>query len=201
MADGSDSSNVRNLTDAVRRVRIAEADRSDGLADLQEAERARLEMLAEELRDVFAEVPAEDDQFILTVTTGTQPRLWIDMTAFIAVGRDRRTYRFLKDTRLGRTVILESPSLDDVADTVTNYVAERIIERERVLEADWLSKRIRQGPKRRLETIAGRQPIVEIGRRRRLDRRAAGWIVAGFLAGVLIGAVALLAYAWVRVPI
>ena len=145
--------------------------------------------------------PAEDDQFILTVTTGTQPRLWIDMTAFIAVGRDRRTYRFLKDTRLGRTVILESPSLDDVADTVTNYVAERIIERERVLEADWLSKRIRQGPKRRLETIAGRQPIVEIGRRRWLNRRAAGWIVAGFLAGVLIGAVALLAYAWVRVPI
>ena len=52
---GSSTSNVRNLTDAMRKVRIAEADRSDGFVDLQEAERARLEMLADELRDVFAE--------------------------------------------------------------------------------------------------------------------------------------------------
>ena len=47
---GSSSSNVRSLTDAMRKVRIAEADRSDGFVDLQEAERARLDMLADELR-------------------------------------------------------------------------------------------------------------------------------------------------------
>ena len=203
MADGPDSSqsNVRNLTDAIRRVRIAEADRSDGFVDMQEAERARLDMLAEELRDVFAEVPSEDDQFVFSVSTGTQPRLWIDMTAFVVVGRDRRTYRFLKDTRLGRTVILETASLDDVADTVTNYVAERVIERERAIEGDWLSKRIRQDPKRRLDAIGDRPPVPEMRRQRVLDGRATGWIVAGFLGGILVGAMALLIYAWVNVAV
>ena len=197
---GSSPSNVRNLNDAIRKVRIAEADRSDGFADLQEAERARLEMLADELRDVFADIPPENDQFVFSVSTGTQPRLWIDMTAFVVVGRDRRTYRFLKDTRLGRTVILESPSIDDVADTVTNYVAERVIERERAMEGDWLSKRIRQDAKRRPEREDGSLvQMPEFPRRRRtIDARATGWIVAGFLGGVLIGVIALLAYAWTR---
>lgn len=191
------TSNVRNLTDAIRRVRIAEADRTDGFVDLQEAERARLEMLADELRDVFADVPEDDDQFILKVSTGSQPRLWIDMTAFVVVGRDRRTYRFLKDTRLGRTVILESPSLDDVADTVTNYIAERVIERERSMESDWLTKRIRQEPRKRPDGEGeSLVRIPEIRRGRILDSRALGWVLAGFLGGVLIGVIALLAYAW-----
>jgi hypothetical protein len=202
---GSTPSNVRSLNDAIRKVRIAEADRSDGFVDLQEAERARLEMLADELRDVFADVPADSDQFLFQMSTGSQPRLWIDMTAFVMVGRDRRTYRFLKDTRLGRTVLLESASVDDVADLVTNYVAERIIERERELEGDWVSKRLRRdrSSRRRSEPLPFDAEAAEkaSSRGRFLDGRAAGWVVAGFLAGVLIGAIALLAVAWVQVPL
>lgn len=190
---GGAPSNVRSLSDAIRRVRLGETDRSDVAADFREAEQARLELLADELRDVFAEVPAEDEQFVFSISHGTQPRLWIDSTAFVTVGRDRRTYRFLKDTRLGRTVIVESASLDDVADTVTNYVAERIIERERAIEGDWLIKRVmRDDPAR-----PGRKALrLETEPKRILDNRHAGWIVAGFLGGVLIGAVSLFLYAW-----
>ncbi len=36
-------------------------------------------------------------------------------------------------------------------------------------------------------------------RRRLLDGRNTGWIVAGFLGGVLVGAVLLFAYAWSQV--
>jgi hypothetical protein len=162
-------------------------------------------MLADELRDVFADVPADSDQFLFQMSTGSQPRLWIDMTAFVMVGRDRRTYRFLKDTRLGRTVLLESASVDDVADLVTNYVAERIIERERELEGDWVSKRLRRdrSSRRRSEPLPFDAEAAEkaSSRGRFLDGRAAGWVVAGFLAGVLIGAIALLAVAWVQVPL
>jgi hypothetical protein len=200
---GSSPSNVRSLNDAIRKVRIAEADRSDGFVDLQEAERARLEMLADELRDVFAEVPAENEQFLFSMSSGSQPRLWIDMTAFVVVGRDRRTYRFLKDTRLGRTVLVETASIAEVADQVTNYIAERMIERERTIEGDWVSKRIRR------ERLSSRRADGETGTaiavsdatsgRRFLDGRAAGWVVAGFLAGIMIGAIALLAFAWLRV--
>ena len=202
MSEGSRGpTNVRSLNDALRKVRIAEADRTDGVVDLQEAERARLDILAEELRAVFAEVPQDNDQFILKVAGGPQPRLWIDATSFVMVGRDRRTYRFLKDTRLGRTVILESHNIDDVADTVTNYVAERIIERERSVEGDWLIRRLakdgttRRGKKRDAE--ADGSPALGMPRMPRpLDGRATGWIAAGFLGGILIGVVAVLIYAW-----
>lgn len=205
MSDTTDNrgkaENVRNLTDAIRRVRTAEAERSDVVVELRDAERARLEMLADELKGVFAEVPAEDEQFVFTVAPGTPPRLWIDLTAFVTLGRDRRTYRFLKDTRLGRTVILETANLDDMADTITHYVAERIIERERAIEGDWLVKRImRDETTRRQEAKQAIAKAVEKKAGPHLDKRELGWVVAALLLGILIGIVGLLAYAWVKVP-
>lgn len=189
--------NVRNLTDAIRRVRTAEAERSDVVVELRDAERARLEMLADELKGVFADVPADDEQFVFAVAPGTPPRLWIDLTSFVVMGRDRRTYRFLKDTRLGRTVIRESANLGDMADTVTNYVAERIIERERAIEGDWVVKRIQRGE------AAPRQeakPVVAAVKVPRLEHLNLGWVAAAFMLGILLGILGLLAYAWVTVP-
>ena len=193
---------VRSLTDAIRKVRTAEADRSDVVVELRDAERARLEILADELKSVFAEVPAEDEQFVFMVGPGTPPRLWIDPTAFVAMSRDHRTYRFLKDSRLGRTIILESDDLAAIADTVTRYVAERIVERQRAVEGDWLVKRAaREEGGRRLDA---RQALAaaaaETTGRGALDRRALGWMVAAFLGGLLIGVLGLLIYVWTRLP-
>ena len=189
--------NVRNLTDVIRRVRTAEAERSDVVVELRDAERARLEMLADELKGVFADVPAEDEQFVFAVAPGTPPRLWIDLTSFVIMGRDRRTYRFLKDTRLGRTVIRESANLNDMADTVTHYVAERMIERERAIEGDWVVKRIRRG-----ETgpHPEAKPATAIAAKAsHLERLNLGWVAAAFMLGILLGILGLLAYAWVTV--
>ena len=213
MSDTTDSrgENVRSLRDAIRKVRTAETERADVVVELRDAERARLEILAEELRSVFSEVPPEDEQFIFTVSPGTPPRLWIDMTSFVVMGRDRRAYRFLKDTRLGRTIILETDKLDDIADTITHYVAERIIERERALEGDWLIKRVMR------DEVARREERQELSRRQEReaianaalqtsqaksaggDGRNLGWVVAAFLGGLLIGAAVLFGYAWVAV--
>jgi hypothetical protein len=198
------------LRDAIRQVRTAETERADVVVELRDAERARLELLAEELRGVFNEVPADDEQFIFAVAGGTPARLWIDMTSYVVMGRDRRSYRFLKDTRLGRTVILETAKIDDMADTITHYVAERIIERERALEGDWLSKRIMRDEVSRREErheLTRRQEreaiasaaIAEMRPRRGIDPRNLGWVVAAFLGGVLIGAAVLFAYAWFAV--
>jgi hypothetical protein len=134
------------------------------------------------------------------------------MTSFVVLGRDRRTYRFLKDTRLGRTVILESAKLEDMADTITHYVAERIVERERALEGDWLSKRVMRGEVSRrgaaaqreeLRRVEAREALAEAtdgtAARRRIDERTLGWVVAAFLGGILIGVAVLFGYAWVAV--
>src|SRR6185312_7081662 len=125
-------------------------------------------------------------QFLFTVAPGTPPRLWIDMTAFVAMGTDRRTYRFLKDTRLGRTIILETANLGDMADTVTHYVAERIIERDRAIEGDWLIKRILRDESGRREE-AKKAVIVATAAEApapRFDRRNLGWVIAALLGGI-----------------
>jgi len=193
--DNGHAKNVRSLTDAIRRVRTAEAERSDVVVELRDAERARLELLADELKAVFADVPPDNETFLFTISDGMPPRLWIDMTSFVVMGRDRRVYRFLKDTRLGRTVILETAEIGDMADCITHYVAERIIERERAIEGDWLFKRaIRDtAPAKRTagQMIAAATALP--------DRRNVGWVVAAFLFGILMGVAVLLGWAWVQV--
>lgn len=123
----------RTLTDAMRAIRIDEAERTGVVVALREADLARLEMLHDRLKPVLAEVPQGLDLFDVGITPGATPRLWIDMIAFVEVGRDRRTYRFLQDTRNGRRVMVESDDAGAVADRVTAYVARRLIERERLL--------------------------------------------------------------------
>jgi hypothetical protein len=51
------------------------------------------------------------------------------------MGRDKRIYRFVQDTRFGRIVIVESHDVAPVVDAVTDYVARRMIEREHALVA------------------------------------------------------------------
>lgn len=123
------------LADAIREVKNAIADRADVVVELRHAQRTRLELLAEDLKPVFAQA-ADDDRFDFAISQGEQPRLWIDAVAHVTMGRDRRTYRFLRDTRLGRVVLAESADMRQVADQVTRYIAERMIERRQALEDD-----------------------------------------------------------------
>lgn len=124
------------LAATIREVKNAIADRDDVVVDIREAQFTRLELLADELKPVFAEVPPDDDWFDLAMSSGAQPRLWIDAVAHVTMARDRRTYRFLRDTRMGRVVLAESSGMKPVAEQVTRYIAERMIERRRAMEGD-----------------------------------------------------------------
>ena len=125
---------ARRLTEIIREVKNAAADRDDVVVELREASHTRLELMAAELAPLFAQVPADMDLFDFTISSGLQPRLWIDAISHVAMARDRRTYRFVKDTRAGRVVLAEDTAIKPVADQVARYVAERMIERERLLE-------------------------------------------------------------------
>jgi hypothetical protein len=126
----------RRLAEIIRRVKIATAERDDVVVDMKEASRARLELLAEELRPVIEDVPTEADQFDFAISNGTEPRFWIDAVAHVNMARDRRTYRFVRDTRLGRVVLEETHDRAIVADAVSRYIGQRLIERQRALEGD-----------------------------------------------------------------
>ncbi|MHB8883668.1 MAG: hypothetical protein ACYC5H_01050 [Methylovirgula sp.] len=124
------------LKRAIRKARFDEAERSDVIAELRGAETARLEMLQEELRPLLAEVPRDVDMFDMGLMPGEKSRLFIDMIGFVEMGRDRRTYRFVQDTRYGRVTIAESERMEPIVEAVTQYVARRLIEREKALAGD-----------------------------------------------------------------
>lgn len=127
---------ARRLSDAIRDAKNIAADRDDVVVDMREASRIRLEILAAELEDVFAEVPAEDSMFDFAISSGLQPRLWIDAVAHVAMGRDKRSYRFVRDSRAGRVVLAETHDVNQAAEAVTRYIAERVVERERLLDGN-----------------------------------------------------------------
>ena len=73
------------------------------------------------------------------MSNGEKPRFWVDPTSHVAIDRDRRTYRFLRDTRLGRIVLRESDDVKVIAQTVADTIAERMVERERAVDGEWLA--------------------------------------------------------------
>ena len=104
--------------------RIESAERTGVVVDLRDAEVARLELLNEALDPVFDEIPAEVELFDRGISRGETPRLWIDPIAHVAMGRDKRVYRFVQDTRYGRKVLAESVNVAEMVDAVTHYVAQ-----------------------------------------------------------------------------
>ena len=107
------------LKDAVREARIEAAERSAVIVDLRDADVARLELLNEALDPLFADIPREVDLFDRGVSRGDAPRLWIDVIAHVEMGRDKRQYRFVQDTRYGRAVLAESYDIAEMVQAIT----------------------------------------------------------------------------------
>ncbi len=160
------------LKTAVHQARVEAAERTSVVVDLRDAEVARLELLNEALDPLFAEIPPEVELFDRGLSRGDTPRLWLDAVAHIAMGRDKRIYRLLQDTRVGRRVLAESNDSHEIVKVVTDYVARRLVERERALDED--------------PDFIGRIGRREAAReRRRRRRRAFGALVFGFFLGIV----------------
>jgi hypothetical protein len=128
------------LRDALRKARIEAADRTGVVVDLRDAEVARLEILNEALDPLFAQIPDQVDLFDRGISQGDTPRLWIDVVAHVVMGRDKRIYRFVQDSRFGRIVLAESHDVAVLVDAVTDYVARRMVEREHAMVASTMEE-------------------------------------------------------------
>jgi hypothetical protein len=136
------------LRDALRQARIEAADRTGVVVDLRDAEVARLEILNEALDPLFAQIPDQVDIFDRGISQGVTPRLWIDIVAHVMMGRDKRIYRFVQDTRFGRIVLAESHDVARLVDAITDYIARRMIEREHALVATPAPVAVAKKPRR-----------------------------------------------------
>jgi hypothetical protein len=126
-----------DLAAAIRQARVENAERAEAIAELRELEMGRLTALESALKPVVDQAPPDVDLFDLALAPGEHPRLFLDMIAFVDMAHDKRTYRFYQDTRHGRVLIAESQLTDAIAAAVADYVARRLVERDRALAADW----------------------------------------------------------------
>ena len=144
-----------DLAAALRRARIENAERAEAVAELREIELGRLALLESALQKVVRQAPPGVDLFDLTLARGDRPRVFLDMVAFIEMARDRRTYRFFQDTLYGRVLIAESPKIETIVAACTNYVARRLVERERALVAPGIADATSRSARTRRTTRSG----------------------------------------------
>jgi hypothetical protein len=170
------------LTQAMHQARLEAAERTSVVVDLRDAELARLELLNEALDPLFADIPPDTELFDRGISRGDTPRLWLDSVAHIAMGRDKRLYRFLHDTRIGRHVLAESHEIPEIVQAVTTYIARRLIERQRALDED-------------PNYINRVRPKAAAREHRRRRWRTFGVLVLGFVIGVVTLIAAVLVFA------
>ena len=133
-----------DLVASIRQARVENAERADAIAEMRELEIVRLKALESALEPVVDQAPQGVDLFDMALTQSEHPRLFLDMLAFVDMAHDKRTYRFFQDTRHGRVLIAESQSVDTIVAAVADYVARRLVERERALTVD---SRVAEGPR------------------------------------------------------
>lgn len=164
----------------MRQARIEVAERTSVVVDMRDAEVARLEILNEKLDPIFAEIPAGIDVFDRGISRGDTPRLWIDAVAHVAMGHDKRVYRLVQDTSYGRRVLAEAGEVDPIVEAATQYIARRLVERER--------------------SLASTTPA-EGWSDTKAERRHWRWnVVKAFFIGVMIGVLVLFSIAWMLAP-
>lgn len=139
MEAGEIERRVHDLANAMNKIRTAQADRDDVVVEMKHTKVSRLDLLREDLQSVQDDIPYDNEMFDFALMKGDPPRLWIDMTSFVRMGADGREYEFVKDTRMGRVILGRASSRKKMGEHITDYVAERILERERMIEGDWLS--------------------------------------------------------------
>ena len=150
-----------DLGASIRQARVENAERADAIAEVRELEIVRLKALESALEPVIDQAPQGLDLFDLALSQSEHPRLFLDMIAFVDMAYDKRTYRFFQDTRQGRVLIAESQSVDTIVGAVADYVARRLVERERAVT-------VAEGPRasRRSPRVRARPDAVRRNRRR-----------------------------------
>jgi len=130
---------VHDLSKSIEEMKSLNAERDDVVVELQQSQLTRLEMLARDLQSVFDQVPDDNDQFEFALTNGENPRLWIDMTTHVRMGTQRHQYELVKDTRMGRTILASSADKNQMGQVITDYIADKMLERERMIEGEWIA--------------------------------------------------------------
>lgn len=130
--DGSGKIADGRLDKALRSARMAQADHLNAIFEIRDIQHLRLEALKDDLEAVVAEKAGAQDVTDLAVEGDEPYRLWIDVLSYVIMEPDPRTYRFVQDTEDDRELIFETKDRAEMVRKITDYIAHRMIEQERL---------------------------------------------------------------------
>jgi hypothetical protein len=180
------SAEVVHLRAALARARVDAAERQDVISSLAGAGLSRLTALRDRLEPVFAEIPKGVDGFDPGLVGGDHPRLFVDMVAFVELGRDRHSFRLIQNTRGGRALLKETDDSEAMARAVTDYIARRLVEREQALSGEFFNMTAVPPAPETTQTVAAQRSMPPLP-----------WLsyLMVFVFGAATGALALMTYA------
>lgn len=120
-----------SLAEALREARLAEAAHFEAALDLRDSKTLRLQILKDELLPALQETPEAKALFDLTLLPGDPPKLWVDLTSYVVMEPDHRTYRLFQDRQDSRDVLFEGVDRGEAAAAVRRHMAHRLVARER----------------------------------------------------------------------
>ncbi len=122
------------LATAMNEARAALAGREEAAVEARESAFARLQALRAKLAPLYAAIPRDVELFDLGFVTPEKPRLFVDIIAYVEPERGCGTgFRFVQESRSGRTLLLETEDEAALIGEITRYVAQRLVMRERAL--------------------------------------------------------------------
>lgn len=119
------------LAEAIREARLAEAAHFEAALDLRDSKSLRLQILKDELLPAVQASSEARELFDLTLLPGEPPKLWVDLTSYVLMEPDHRTYRFLQDRQDRREILFETTSREQAAAAIRRHMAHRLVARER----------------------------------------------------------------------
>ena len=134
-AERSATGRAALLEEALRRARASEADFLDARANVADLRFLRLEALADEMAKITKGQSNLDVFMTLRAIPGDPPRLIVDASSHVVMEPDPRTYMLIYDGPEERKVLCETEERREIEEKLTEYVAHRIVERERALGA------------------------------------------------------------------
>ena len=119
------------LLDALREARLAEAAHFEAALDLRDSKTLRLQILKDDLVPTVQASSEAKELFDLTLLPGDPPKLWVDLTSYVLMEPDHRTYRFLQDRQDRREILFEGVDREQTAAAIRRHMAHRLVAKER----------------------------------------------------------------------
>jgi hypothetical protein len=127
------------LAEAMHRARMQDLQNSD--VELDEVVSAapvssqmRLQALRNRLEALYTAIPQDVQGMDLGVVREDKPRLFLDMLSFVDIREGNHDFRLVQQGRNGEQVLLETKDETALIARITDYIAQRLILRERSME-------------------------------------------------------------------